>query len=115
MHRLALVLVLVAACSGGGDNGPTEGQLVQIAAVVDEEVDVAVRVQGPVFRIDDTTRICSAILESFPPQCGEPSLVVTGWDIDTDPRAQTEGDVTWVEGVELAGTISDGTLTAAAG
>jgi hypothetical protein len=68
-----------------------------------------------VFRVEGTTRICSAILESFPPQCGEPSLVVEGWDIDSDERAQTEGQVTWVEDVELAGTISDGTLHAAAG
>jgi hypothetical protein len=117
MRRLTLLVVLLAACGNddGGGSDFTEGQLVQIADVTDEEVDVLVRVQGPVIRVDDTTRICAAILESFPPQCGEPSLIVDGWDIDADPRAQSAGDVTWVENVELTGTISDGTLTAAAG
>jgi hypothetical protein len=114
MRGLALLVVLLAACGNDG-GGYTAGQSVDIEDVVDEEVGVPVHVQGPVIRVDDTTRICSAILESFPPQCGEPSLVVEGWDIDADPRAQTEGDVTWVENVELTGTISDGTLAAAAG
>jgi hypothetical protein len=114
---LASIPVLFAAACGddGGDPGFEEGQLVAIEEVAEADVDVAVRVRGPVFLVDGTTRICSAILESFPPQCGEPSLVVEGWDIDSDERAQTEGGVTWVEDVELAGRVQDGVLVAAAG
>jgi hypothetical protein len=112
---LACTPVAFAAC-GDDDGAPAfdEGQLVAIEDVAEADTDVSVRVRGPAFRVDGTTRICSAILESFPPQCGEPSLVVEGWDIDSDERAQTEGSVTWVEDVELAGPIHDGVLGAAA-
>jgi hypothetical protein len=109
--------MLPAACGDddGDDAAYEPGSLVAIEDVVGADVDVEVRVRGPAFRVAGTTRICSAILESFPPQCGEPSLVVEGWDIDTDGRAQTAGDVTWVEDVELTGTIDDGVLHAATG
>jgi hypothetical protein len=111
-----LAAMLPAACGDDGDDAAYEpGSLVAIEDVVGADVDVEVRVRGPAFRVAGTTRICSAILESFPPQCGEPSLVVDGWDIDTDGRAQTAGDVTWAEDVELTGTIDDGVLHAATG
>jgi hypothetical protein len=109
--------MLPVACGDddGDDDGFEEGSLVAIEDVTGTDVDVEVRVRGPAFRVAGTTRICSAILESFPPQCGEPAVVVVGWDIDTDARAQTEGDVTWVEDVELSGTIDEGVLRVATG
>jgi hypothetical protein len=112
---LATLLPLSCGEEGGDDPSLEPGSLVAIGDVLGTDVDVEVRVRGPVFRMAGTTRICSAILESFPPQCGEPSLVVEGWDIDADERARTEGGVTWVESVELTGTMSDGVLYAAAG
>jgi hypothetical protein len=110
---LACTPVVFAACGDDGAPAFDEGQLVAIEDVIEADTDVSVRVRGPAFRVAGTTRICSAILESFPPQCGEPSLVVEGWDIDSAERARTEGSVTWVEDVELAGPIHDGVLAAA--
>jgi hypothetical protein len=113
----ACCALLLLGCSDDEDvpAGFDAGSLVAIEDVTGHDVDVAVRIRGPVFRVAGTTHICSAVLESFPPQCGEPSLIVEGWDIDSDERAQTEGDVTWVEDVELSGPIRDGVLQAAAG
>jgi hypothetical protein len=112
---LAALLPVACTDDDGDDAEFEEGSLVAIEQVTGTDVDVEVRVRGPAFRVAGTTRICSAILESFPPQCGEPSLVVDGWDIDTDAQAQTAGDVTWVEDVELSGTIDEGVLRVATG
>lgn len=57
-------------------------------------------------------RLCSAILESYPPQCGGPSLTVLGAELDTVPGLQTAGSVTWSEQpAELLGVVRDGVLT----
>jgi hypothetical protein len=62
-------------------------------------------------------RLCEALLESYPPQCGEPSLVVRGLDLAKVPGLVSTDDpalarVSWSERpVELAGTVEDGILT----
>ena len=64
-------------------------------------------------------RLCSALLESYPPQCGEPSLVVEGLDLATVAGLTSTNDpslaqVTWSDMRDLrAGELVDGVLTAA--
>ena len=62
--------------------------------------------------IDESgTRFCSVLLESFPPQCGAPSVDL----VDLDAIAvdlQEEQGVQWTdEIVVLLGRYSDGTFT----
>jgi hypothetical protein len=90
MRLLTLVPVLLAlaACGGGadGDGGeqppaagapiPSGGLSVAEAIASDLEGPLAVR--GYVIARDDEYRLCEAILESDPPQCGEPSLRIDG-------------------------------------
>ena len=57
-------------------------------------------------------KLCDALAESFPPQCGGASLVVFGLDLATVDGLVTEGDVSWTDRpIELRGVVSDGTLT----
>jgi len=62
-------------------------------------------------------RLCSALLESYPPQCGEPSLVVEGLDLATvEGLAQTSepdlAQVTWSDAeISILGDVEDGVIT----
>lgn len=119
MRALLLVSVLaVVAVACGSDDGedtggapPTSSSPSSRALTVEEARAAAsgeeVVVTGALFVSDaDGIRLCGAILESFPPQCGEPSLVVTGLDLSTvELQSADDGSVSWAEGVELTGIV----------
>lgn len=68
--------------------------------------DGPVRVAGALFvGPDGRVLLCSALAESFPPQCGGDRLEVVGLDLDTVAELQDANGVRWAEGVELSGTI----------
>jgi hypothetical protein len=58
-------------------------------------------------------RLCEALAESFPPQCGGASILLEGLDqIDPD-ELSTEGDVSWTDfAVTVFGELIDGMLVA---
>ena len=90
MKMLALVplaVVLALAAAGcGGDEGP----LTPDAA---RDASGRVTVEGVLIAIEgEPVRMCSAILESYPPQCGEPSLEVRGLDLDSLELESTRPD-----------------------
>jgi hypothetical protein len=104
---LALVLA-VGAC--GGDDGPL---------TPDQARDASgeVTVEGALIAIEgEPVRLCSAILESYPPQCGQPSVEVRGLDLDSLELASTRPgeDVAaarWSDRpIRVTGTIEDGVL-----
>ena len=75
-------------------------------ALTHGSTDDLVRVTGSLFvDPDGMVRLCDAYLESFPPQCGGDRIEVEGLDLDTMERLQTEGDVSWAEGVTLLGAV----------
>jgi hypothetical protein len=123
---IVLVAMLLAACGGTGDDPPTSAggdptgdPVLVIAAgpITDPGMSVAdalghratddlVTVSGALFVDGDgTVRLCDAIAESFPPQCGGERIVVQGLDLDAVAGLQTEGDVSWAEGVTLFGSV----------
>jgi hypothetical protein len=123
---IALVAMLLAACGGTGDDpsasagGDPTGDPVLVIAdgpITDPGMSVAealghratddlVTVSGALFVDGDgTVRLCDAIAESFPPQCGGERIVVQGLDLDAVAGLQTEGDVSWAEGVTLFGSV----------
>ena len=69
---LAAVLAL-AACGGSEDDSP-----VGVGRAIERGSDEPQRVSGYVIERNGVPRFCEAILESFPPQCGEPSLRLVG-------------------------------------
>ena len=75
-------------------------------------------VQGGIVAIDGgPVRLCSALLESYPPQCGEPALVLQGLDLDALELVTSEGDPSvagarWSDRpVRIRGTVENGVLT----
>ena len=87
--------------------GPiTEPGMSVAEALGHRATDDLVTVSGALFvDADGTVRLCDAIAESFPPQCGGERIVVQGLDLDAVPGLQTEGGVSWAEGVTLFGSV----------
>lgn len=91
MKALAAVLLLLAASCGAGDR--------PLSVAEARDRDGTVEVEGYLIERAGELRLCEAILESFPPQCGEPSLRVEGTSLSPSE-----------ERVTLLGEIEDGTL-----
>lgn len=133
-HRLTILLVVllaVTACSStGGDNGDGNDTpppasvgddlpvlvvddrpfddlpLVDVATALEADPGSRIQVRGALFvDPDGTVRLCDAIAESFPPQCGGERVGVQGLDLALVPGLQTEGEVSWAEGVTLVGSV----------
>ena len=76
-----------SSSSGGGGSSPVE-------------------VRGALFVEGSVVRLCDAIMESFPPQCGGATLFVVGLDLGSVPlQSSDDGRVRWAEGVSLEGVV----------
>ncbi|MGH2428415.1 MAG: hypothetical protein ACRDGV_05945 [Candidatus Limnocylindria bacterium] len=129
---LAAVLGLLAGCAVGGPDDPVSNDDPPAAGPVAEEpvlvVDGADRPDGPGLSVSDaiatagsgdrvvvtgalfadpegTVRLCEAIAESFPPQCGGARLVVEGLDLDAIPDLEEANGVRWSESAQIVGRI----------
>jgi len=131
MRTLALIAMLAAAAAlagcGGDDvaaddaaSGPTTPQTSGLGAgpgiAIDDALssgsDEMLLVNGNLLAQDGEVRLCSALAESFPPQCGGASLVVAGLKLEEVDGLITEGDVSWTDRpIQLLGVVGDGTLT----
>ena len=103
---LVAALALVGAgCGSDGDGASGDGAPAAGAAIpgggltIEEALETTAEgplvVAGYLIEQDGELRLCSAILESYPPQCGEPSLEVRG-EVDRDQigeRVSMVGDL----------------------
>jgi hypothetical protein len=103
---------------GGGEpqDLPTsdDGEPISVMTVSDAAAATGqVTVTGFVVQSGDEARLCEALAESFPPQCGGASIILSNLDqIDPD-SLQNEGEVTWTDyAVTVFGEMADGTLMA---
>jgi hypothetical protein len=79
--------------------------------VLVSDVGGVVAVRGAFFDDGSGPRLCEALAESFPPQCGGGSLPVTGYEEVIDVPLQTEQGVTWTDQpVTFIGEIVGGVL-----
>jgi len=111
---VTVALALGAAGCGGSEGTPDDGTPASGAAIpgggltiadaMVTSVDGPLLVAGYLIERDGELRLCSAILESYPPQCGEPSLEVRG-EVDDDLIG---------EHVSLVGDVEEGVLTVSA-
>ncbi|MDQ3067348.1 MAG: hypothetical protein M3R12_09400, partial [Actinomycetota bacterium] len=85
--RLALLLSVLALAACGGDDGgegdaaqpqpapsagaPIAGGGLSVQEALDSDLDGPLLVRGYLIERDGELRLCQAILESSPPQCGE--------------------------------------------
>jgi hypothetical protein len=115
-HRAgAAVLTLAAALAGAGCGGseaqapPDRALTVEEALRVDAEGLISVR--GTLFADVESVRLCGAILESDPPQCGRPWLRVRGLDVVGNSNMEQAKGTTWsLREVVLVGTVEGRTL-----
>jgi hypothetical protein len=130
MRTPALIATLAAAAAlagcGGGDTptgDPATGTATQSSGLaagpaisIDEALasgsDEMLLVAGNLLAQAGEVRLCSALAESFPPQCGGAALAVEGLKLEEVDGLVTEGDVAWTDRpIELLGVVADGTLT----
>ena len=117
----ALAVAFVAGCGGAGDapeqgtdapalGHPAPGGGLTIAEAIESKADPPLLVRGYVLDDGKEPRFCSALAESYPPQCGEPSLRLEGsYEVDAGDVDQA-GGVKWTEReVALLGEV-DGDL-----
>jgi hypothetical protein len=99
-----------AGCGSNGDdaggNAPAAGAAIPGGGLTVEEALSTIAegplvVAGYLIERDGELRLCSALLESDPPQCGEPSLEVRG-EVARDEIG---------ERVSLVGDVENGVLT----
>jgi hypothetical protein len=109
---LALLTVAVVACGSGTDSGAPGNSAITVKQALTAKPGEAVLVRGALIVSGGITRLCYAVLESYPPQCGGPSLVVRELDLNTVGELTSANSVTWSDReVRLRGTVTDRTLT----
>lgn len=119
---LLLLLLLLAACAGAvatpqppddadpvlvvADGGGA-GEGISVAdALGHQATDDLVLVTGALFvDTDGTVRLCDAIAESFPPQCGGERIEVQGIDLSTVDGLEEANGVRWADSVTLFGSV----------
>jgi hypothetical protein len=103
--------------AGGGTSVPqtsgiAAGPGISIDDALASDSDEPQLVNGNLLVQDGQARLCYALAESFPPQCGGSSLLVTGLKIAEVDGLMVEGDVMWTDRpIQLLGIVSDGIIT----
>ncbi len=100
--------------SGGGDTsgGAATGPALSVAEARTARLDQPVLVSGFVVAEGDRVRLCDALAESYPPQCGGAFLEVRGLDVGSLPGVESEQNVRWTARPrQILGEVSGGTLT----
>ena len=130
---VAAVALLAPACGSSSDDveitgadgepvasgGQTVNGGLTVRQALETDATGVLAVQGNLFDDGTGIRLCEVLAESFPPQCGDPSLLVEGFDFDRiielpdDEliRVQQAEGVTWTDGyITLFGELVDSTL-----
>ena len=95
---------------GNTGNEPSPAAI-QPGAAADASGPVAV--EGFIVAVGDEVKLCEALAESFPPQCGGDFVTVTSLDQVDPDDIQSSGDVRWTDyTVTIFGEMVDGTLVA---
>ena len=125
---LVAVALTVAACSSSDDTADeslppntsdtsgSSGMVVDGGISVGEALaymgDEPVAVEGFVVIDAEGARLCEALAESFPPQCGGAHLDITNPDVLTQLPLIEEGETQWTETyVTLLGQVNENEFT----
>lgn len=92
-----------------GDAGGTALRAVPLEEAMAADADGPILVTGLLINAGDGWRLCAAIAESYPPQCGGASVSVEGLD-PADHDLQDAGGVQWSEGTTLFGELDGETF-----
>lgn len=119
---LSLAVLALAACGGDEEVEPQPAQPpataglgagpgISIDQAMASDLEGALLVNGNLLAQGDMIRICSALAESFPPQCSGASLRVQGLNLNEVDGLVTEGEVAWTDRpIQLLGDVEGDTL-----
>lgn len=94
--------------SGGAATGPG----LTVAEARSSKLDHPLLVNGFVVADGERVRLCEALAESYPPQCGGAFLEVRGLDVSSIPGIESEQNVRWTPRPrQVLGEVRGGTLT----
>jgi hypothetical protein len=100
-----------SGAGAGPGAGAAIGPGISVAEARRSRLDGPLLVRGYVLAEGSNVRLCDALLESFPPQCGAPSLEVRGFDLAALPGIQSSGNVRWSDQQRLLlGEVTNGVL-----
>lgn len=109
LTALAALALVASGCGsdssgGGADAGSAAGSAgngmsVQEALLVG--LDAPTLVTGYLIEDGGALKLCESVMESEPPQCGEPFLTVEGGPLDDEPRGEL---------VDVRGLVSNGSI-----
>ena len=118
MNKILVLLAVVtiasvaaAACGdddGDLDSGPISGVGlgISIGQAITSNLTGPLLINGLLHVQNGQVRLCETLAESFPPQCGGRSLVVTGLDLTTIDGLSSAGSVTWSDQpVQVLGSV----------
>jgi len=101
----------------GGDDVVVDGGMavdggLTVADAIAGTADGILAVKGFVVVSGGEIRLCDALAESFPPQCGGDSVILDSLDSIDPDGLSSEGDVTWTDAQQTVyGELSDGVFT----
>jgi hypothetical protein len=100
------VVLVLAGCGGDADSGGAGAPPEVTVEEALERGDGHYAISGALFVESGAVRLCGAIAESYPPQCGRPWLTVESLDLERIALQQAEGnDVRWSESVTIEGDL----------
>lgn len=99
------------ADAAGSDSGMAADGGLTVAEALESAATGTIAVKGFIVEAAGEARLCDALAESFPPQCGEASVQLGTLD-QVDPESlSSEGNVRWTDAtVTVFGELIDGTL-----
>jgi hypothetical protein len=112
MCGVAVLAVVILGCGSDNENDSVSNGLpLSVEGLLEAEPSGTVETVGFVV-IDQTgARLCFALAESFPPQCGEASVEIVNPD-DLEVVFEESGDVRWTDpAVVISGRYSQQTFT----
>jgi hypothetical protein len=112
IYLVATLLALVLVGCGDGEELDVGDRLAGISVEQAVDAEGPAVVNGSLLAQGDDVKLCAALAESFPPQCGGASITVVGLDFAQLDGLTTEGDVTWSDlPIRVEGVLADGILT----
>jgi hypothetical protein len=108
---LGLTIALLGCGSGDGDDPSSEALPLSVEGLLEAEPSGSVEAIGFVVIDSAGARLCFALAESFPPQCGGSSLEIVN-PSDLDVIFEESGAVQWTDSaVVVRGQYSQQTFT----
>lgn len=121
---LPLAVLALAACGGEKEVEPQPqpaqppataglgaGPGISIEEALASDSAEPLLVNGNLLAEGDEIRLCDALAESFPPQCGGPQLHVEGLKLEEVDGLVREGVVAWTDRpIQLLGSVEGETL-----